>query len=223
VIAVPAACPSHGASRSPPPTLRQHELVAGESADQSFYEQFLRWVVCVWSALFPAPAHKQLLKPDNPDKPLPPRMGKRGGTVSRYARRETPCPACPARPPGTPTRPQLLGGQLAGAALLVPPPRPVWRFQRAREALEAVFVALLACCPAGKPFQGQRPAGRLSDTKALDPLRGPRRLPAVDDGPRIPVRSVRAGHGRLSLTVSAVRPTRTDHHPVAVIFGLGAG
>jgi hypothetical protein len=51
-------------------------------------------------------------------------------------------------------------------------PRPAWWFQSAREALGAGFVALLACCPAGKPCQGLDPPKRLSDTKALDPLGG---------------------------------------------------
>jgi hypothetical protein len=53
--------------------------------------------------------HKQLLNPDKPDKPLPPRMGEEKGRTSlfpRYAGRETACPACPALPKNDP----LLGG-----------------------------------------------------------------------------------------------------------------
>jgi hypothetical protein len=57
------------------------------------------------------------------------------------------------------------------AALLVPPlGQPGGGSHRVRRALGAAFAALLACCPAGKPFQGPRPAGRLPEHEKLLPV-----------------------------------------------------
>jgi hypothetical protein len=50
-------------------------------------------------------------------------------------------------------------------ASLVPPLAQTGGSQRAREALETISAALLACCPAGKQLRRPRPAGGLSDTR----------------------------------------------------------
>ena len=156
------------------------------------------------------------MKPDKPDKPLPPRVGEETGLPShaeentpsglsglwpwdpsRSKPREAGCPGSPswcrwatvyrtrARPHRAPGLREPKGesayGKTAwasGRCSLALPTAPAQArlLDWARKALGTVSVALLAYCPADKPFPGPRPTGRLSEHESpLPALSRPRR------------------------------------------------
>jgi eukaryotic-like serine/threonine-protein kinase len=73
----------------------------------------------------------------------------------------------------------------------------------------------------GPPAQGRRDGQpqprRLPHPRRPQPASIPRRLPAALDGPRVPVRSVRARRAGQPPTVTVVRPARSDDRPEEVL------